>query len=69
MPTKSEFNVVYLSRDARIQECLIKHSVAEQNKTLCNGQDLEILIRVSVGVRTSYLRAVKGEVASTREDL
>lgn len=58
MPVKSKFNTVYLSRDAGIQECFITHGVTEQNKTLCNGQDLETLMPVSVGVKTSYLRVV-----------
>lgn len=46
---------------------VIKRGVIEQNKTLCNGQDLETLIPVGVGIKTSYLRVVKGEVASLRE--
>lgn len=55
MSMKSEFNMVYLSRDARIQQCFIKHSVIGQNKTFCNGQDLETLIPVNVGIKTSGL--------------
>lgn len=69
MSMKSEFNMVYLSRDARIQQCFIKHSVIGQNKMFCNGQDLQTLIPVNVGIKTSYLWVVRGEVASFREDL
>lgn len=69
MPMKSEFNMVYLSRDTRTQECFVNYGVIEQNKTLCNGQDLEIHLPVSVWVETSYLRVIRREVASLREEL